>query len=68
MPHFLRRSKIPLAIATGVMLSAGALFLGAGSLHHFGGVYSDGECAYACSQIGHGSYTWYEGGNCCDCD
>ena len=68
MPHFLRRSKIPLAIATGVILSAGALFLGAGSSHHYSGVYCDGEFAYVCSQQGHGSYTWYSNNNCCDCN
>ena len=67
MPHFLRRFKIPLAIATGVMLSAGALFLGAGSSHHYYGVDSDGECAYLCSQIGHG-YSYSEENDCCTCN
>ena len=68
MPHFLRRSKVHLAIAAGVMLNAGAFFVGADSSHHFGGVYSDGACAYKCSQLGQGSYTWEDGTNCCTCN
>ena len=66
MPHFLRRYKIPLAIATGVMLSAGALFLGAASSHHFS-ADSDADCAYACSQLGHG-YSYSEQNDCCKCE
>ena len=67
MPHFLRRYKILLAIAGGVMLSTGALFLGASETHHFG-ASSDGDCAYACSQLGHGSYSYDETWGCCDCN
>ena len=28
---------------------------------------AEGECAYLCSVLGHGSYTYYSNG-CCDCD
>ncbi len=68
MLHFLRRYKIHLAIVAGVMLSAGALFLGASSYHYFGGVYSDGACAYKCSQLGHGNYSWSETYSYCLCN
>ena len=63
--HLNRSRKALLAIAAGVMLAAGAVFLTAGETHHFTGVDSEGECAYLCSQLGHGySYS----GTCCDCN
>ncbi len=65
--HLNRSRKALLAIAAGVMLAAGAAFLSAGSSHHFSGVDSEDDCAYMCSQLGHG-YTYYDSWNCCECN
>ena len=62
-----RSRKAFLAIAAGVMLAAGAVFLGAHSGSHDAGcTSSEGACAYACSQIGHG-YDWCPNSGACKC-
>ena len=62
-----RSRKALLAIAAGVMLAAGAAFLGAhGDSHDAGQTSSAGACAYACSQIGHG-YSWCSSSGECTC-
>ncbi len=60
-----RSRKAFLAVAAGVMLAAGAVFLSAHTgQHHFTNVNSAGECAYLCSVLGHG----YSYNGCCNCD